>query len=65
MLRIELVLLETGIDFRRIGEGAFQDGGGDGDDFEAVGEDPAFGHGAGDLGETQAFEGGHGVDVCP
>ena len=35
------------------------------DDFEAVGEDPAFGHGAGDLGETQAFEGGHGVDVCP
>ena len=37
MLRIKLVLLETGIDFRRIGEGAFQDGGGDGDDFEAVG----------------------------
>jgi hypothetical protein len=35
------------------------------DHLEAVGEDPAFGHGAGDLGETQAFEGGHGVDVCP
>ena len=35
------------------------------DDLESVGEHPTFGHGAGDLGETQAFEGGHGVDVCP
>ena len=35
------------------------------DDLESVGEHPTFGHGAGDLGETQAFKGGHGVDVCP
>ena len=47
-------------------DGAEADAGAVGvDDLESVGEHPAFGHRAGDLGETQAFEGGHRVDVCP
>ena len=47
-------------------DGAEADAGAVGvDDLESVGEHPTFGHGAGDLGETQAFKGGHGVDVCP
>ena len=47
-------------------DGAQPDTGPMGVDYlESVGKDPALRQGAGNLGETQAFEIRHGLDVCP